>query len=499
MLNIILDNDVVIELLSKSQNDIQYCFSRSQKSFVRVWLPCCSLSWLETQIQISRCHPVSFLLNQGVQWLTSLSAHWAEIPPTCPNKTQAMISLDAATLPGTTVIWTNSSSFTSLHPSIEWGDHEFIYSMLAQYETQPDLVDLVNQQLRLRPKLEKGLFKVLQHGRFVSNEAVLERELANYIGAKHCITLASGTDALLIALLTVGVKPGREVIISPFNSIATARIITLLGAKPVFVDIDPHTYTLDPTLLANAITEKTRTIVANNLYGQCADFAAINAIAKQRQLPIIEDASSSFGATHRNFKSGNLATISYTNFAPNHPLSTYGSGGACFTQSEMLANRMRQLSGQSQQTMEASSIIGINSQLDTFQAGILLAKLTIFPQELAERLKVADRYHQLLKSSQERIKLPTVMAVNQSVYAQYTIEIDHRDQVQQDMQQQGIPTTVIYPVPLHLHSALAMLKHGVGSFPVAERVAQQVLSLPIHPYLTEEMQIKIVKILKSVL
>ena len=496
MLNIVLDNEIVLGLLSKSSNDTQHCFVRLQKSPIRFWLPCCLLSFLETQLRSANYHPLTHLLhNQEVELLSSLAAHWHEIPVDCTNKTQALMSLDAAILPGATIIWTADPNFISIHPDIEWGDHEFVYSMLAQYEDEPLLVDLVSQQLQLRPSLEKHIFNVFKHGQYLAGKEVkqLEQELSAYVGASHCVTTANSTDALLIALMAIEVQAGNEVIISPFNTIATAQMVVLLGAKPVFVDIDPDTYNLDQQHLEAVINHKTKAIIASNLYGQCADFNSINDIAKQHGLVVIEDATQSFGATYHGLKSGQLATISYTSFSPFQTLGTYGEGGACFTNDDPLADRIQQL----QQHQENNTLIGINSHLNTLQASLLLAKLAVFPTELENRLKIAQTYNQLL-AEVSSVKIPQIASYNTSVYTYYTIAVTNRKRLQQKLQQRdNIPTAMYYSTPLHLQPIFAYLRYQPGFFPVTEQASQQVLNLPMHPYLLEEMQTQIVTLIKS--
>ena len=496
MLNIVLDNEIVLGLLSKSSNDTQHCFVRLQKSPIRFWLPCCLLSFLETQLRSANYHSLTTLLNtQEVELLSSLAAHWHEIPTDCTHKTQALMSLDAATLPGATIIWTTDPNFVSIHSDIEWGDHEFVYSMLAQYEDEPLLVDLVSQQLQLRPLIEKRIFNVLKHGQYLAGQEVkqLEQELSAYVGTSHCFTTANSNDALLIALMAIGVQAGNEVIVSPFNTMASAEIIALLGAKPVFVDIDPHTYNLNPQQLEAVINHKTRAIIASNLYGQCADFNSINDIAKQHGLVVIEDATQSFGATYHGLKSGQLATISYTSFAPFQTLGTYGEGGACFTNNEELAARIQQL----RQHQEDNNLIGLNSHLNTLQASLLLAKLVAFPTELENRLEAAQIYNQLL-AEVSSVQIPQIASYNTSVYTHYTIAVTNRNQLQQTLQQRdNIPSTRYYSTPLHLQPIFAYLQYQAGSFPVAEQASQQVLNLPMHPYLLEEMQTQIVMLIKS--
>ena len=496
MLNIILDNDIVLELLSKSKNDTQHSFVRLQKSPARFWLPCCSLSSLETELDAASYHPLStLLLKDKVQWLSSLAAHCHHIPPNCRNKTQALMSLDAATLQGTTIIWTNQDQFSSVHTDIEWGDHEFVYSMLAQEEDEISFFDSESQQLSQRTTLEKQFFNVLKHGKFIAGAEVerLENELALYVGTKHCISLASVGDALLIALMAVNIKAGDEVITSPFNSTTTVKMITLLGAKPVFVDIEPTTYTINPLLLKSAIGWKTKAIIVTNLFGQCADFYAINQIANQYDLPVIEEATQSFGATYHLLKSGSLSAIGCAGFSASQPLAALGEGGAAFTDDDQLAEQMRQLRGDGER-QQNDSMMGIDSRLDTLQASLLIAQLNRFPNSLEKRRQIADNYNRLLEGS---VKTPNIVSHNTSVYAQYTIEVSHRDQLQQQLQQRGIPTAVYYPQPLHLQ--YSFLNQAQKTFSVAETVAQRVLSLPIHPYLTTETQSLIINTLKSLL
>lgn len=500
MLNIILDNDILLGLLSRTPNDIQHRYTRLQKSAVRFWIPCCSLSLLETQIVPARHHPLSTWLDgNNVQFLSSLAAHWRDIPANHRNKTQAMMSLDAAVLPGTTIIWTNNPKFESIPPEIEWGDHEAVYSMLAQYEDEQPLIDLVTPQLNLRHALEKSFVNVLKHGQYISGPEVqrLESQLAAYVGTKYCVTVASGSQALLMALKAVGVKAGDEVITSPFNFIATAEAIVSLGAKPVFVDIDPHTYNLNPLLLKTAITPKTKAIVPASLFGQCAEFDLIKLVASERKLPVIEDAGQSFGATYKNRHSCALSTIGCTSFFPSKPLGAYGNAGACFTDDDELAVLMRQLRVHGQDKQSHYRMIGLSSRLDTLQASILMAKLPVFSKEIENRAKVGATYTRLLNGL-PKIKVPVIASHNTSVYSQYTIEVDQRDLVQQQLKERGLSTAVHYSPPLHLQPAFAYLELSKGQFPVAEAVAQRVLSLPMHPYLTEEDQNKIVGMIKKV-
>lgn len=345
-------------------------------------------------------------------------------------------------------------------------------------------IDLKSQQDRIRPALDKRIAAVLEHGQYIMGPEVaeLEEKLAAYTGSKHCVSVSSGTDALLIALMALGIKAGDEVITTPFSFFATAEVIMLLGAKPVFVDIDPRTYNLDPKLIEAAITPQTKAIMPVSLYGQCADFDAINAIAAKHRLPVVEDAAQSFGGTYKGRKSCALSTIGCTSFFPSKPLGCYGDGGACFTDDDGLAKQMAMIRLAGQDRRYHHIMVGLNGRIDTLQAAILLAKLEIFADEIALRQKVAAKYTELL---QDRFVTPYIVPGNVSAYAQYTVEVDNRAAVQEKLNAAGIPTAVHYPIPLNLQPACAGLGFGEGALPVAEAAAKKVMSLPMHPYLTE--------------
>jgi UDP-2-acetamido-2-deoxy-ribo-hexuluronate aminotransferase len=353
-----------------------------------------------------------------------------------------------------------------------------------------EFVDLKAQQQRILPELERRMGAVLRHGRYILGPEIreLEEALAAYVGARHCIAVASGTDALLIAMMALGVGAGDEVITSPFTFIATGETIALLGATPVFVDIDGRTYNLDPSRLEAAVTPKTRAILPVSLYGQCADFRAINAVAAKYGIPVIEDAAQSFGATHRNRKSCALSTVGCTSFFPSKPLGCYGDGGACFTDDAALATAMRQIRVHGQDRRYHHSVLGLNGRMDTLQAAVLLAKMTIFQDEAETRARIAGRYGELLGDA---LVTPYIEAHNTSVYAQYTVQVDQRESVRTALQEHGIPTAVHYPVPLHRQPVFAGLGLPEGSFPVSESAATRVLSLPMHPYLTEADLVRI--------
>ncbi|OQW93233.1 MAG: aminotransferase DegT [Beggiatoa sp. IS2] len=357
---------------------------------------------------------------------------------------------------------------------------------------------LATQQQILRPVLEQNLFNVLKHGKYIDGPEVqrLERELAIYIGCKHCITIINGFEAMLIALMAVGVRAGDEVVTSPFASGSTAQAIMLLGAKPVFADISSRTYNINPDLIESVINHKTRAIIPINLFGQCADVFTINTVANKYYLPVIEDASDSFGATYHERYSCTLSAIGCINFSPTALFSTYGEGGACFTDDDQLAELIHQLRSLGQTEKYYCQSNGLSSRMNTLQASILLGKLPHFAKEIEKRVNIANTYNNLLEG---KAKTPIIESHNTSVYAQYVIQVDNRDRIRNSLQDQGIPTEIHYPFPLHLQPAFAYLHKEKGSFPIAESVAKRVLSLPLHPYLTDEEVSRVVDTLGEIL
>jgi UDP-2-acetamido-2-deoxy-ribo-hexuluronate aminotransferase len=362
-----------------------------------------------------------------------------------------------------------------------------------------EFCDLKSQYVRLKREIDAGIQGVLEHGHFILGPEVtkLEENLAQYVGVKYCITCANGTDALQIAQMAIGVGPGDEVITPGFTYIATAETVALLGAKPVYVDIEPRTYNLDPLQLEAAISPRTKAIIPVSLYGQCADMDAINKIAAKYKIPVIEDAAQSFGATYKGRKSCSLSTIACTSFFPTKPLGAYGDGGAIFTDDEELATSMRQIARHGQDRRYHHIRIGINSRLDTIQAAILLVKLTHFEQDIALRQKVAASYDEIFSSTmkslgdkklncdicdtqQSTLVLPHIETFNTSVYAQYTVRVKNRDIVLGGMKRAGIPVAIHYPIPLNKQPAVAdqmvNMFHG-------DEAAKHVISLPMHPYL----------------
>lgn len=355
-----------------------------------------------------------------------------------------------------------------------------------------DFIDLKTQQARLKDRIDAGIQRVLAHGQYILGPEVaeLEEKLAAYTGAKYCISVANGTDALQIALMALGVGPGDEVITPGFTYIATAEAAAVLGAKPAYVDIDPRTYNLDPALLEAAITPRTKAIIPVSLYGQCADFDAINVIAAKHGITVIEDAAQSFGASYKGRKSGNLSTIATTSFFPSKPLGCYGDGGAIFTSDDELAKVMRQIARHGQEKRYHHVRIGLNSRLDTLQAAILLPKLEIFDDELNQRRRVADTYQELLAETD--VQTAHIEKHNLSAWAQYTVRVAERAQVKHRLEVAGIPTAIHYPLPLNRQPAVADTD---SSLPHGDLASEQVISLPMHAYLESSDQVFIVRTL----
>jgi UDP-2-acetamido-2-deoxy-ribo-hexuluronate aminotransferase len=364
-------------------------------------------------------------------------------------------------------------------------------------------IDLKAQQRAILPALLERIHRVLSHGQYVMGPEIkeLETRLAEYVGVKHALTCSSGTDALLMPLMAYGVGPGDAVFTTPFTFIATAEVIQLLGATPVFVDIDPRTFNIDPDALAAAVQNlgknprtaglRPRCVIPVDLFGQPADYAAINSLAEQHGMFVLEDAAQSFGATYRGKRAGALAQVAATSFFPAKPLGCYGDGGAIFTDDDELAEILRSIRIHGQGTHKYDNVrIGLNGRLDTMQAAILLVKLEIFDAEVAARQEVVNRYSQGL---QEVVRVPEVAPDCTSVWAQYSVLSDRRDELQQQLKTAGVPTAVYYPLPLHLQGAFAHMGHRAGDFPVSERAAERIFSLPMHPYLEEADQDRIIR------
>ena len=374
-------------------------------------------------------------------------------------------------------------------------------------------IDLATQQKRIRDKIESNILAVLDHGQYIMGPEIntLESRLAEYVGARHAIGCASGTDALLLALLACRIGPGDAVFTSPFTFIATAEVISLLGAVPVFVDIDPETFNIDPANLDRAVSALKskdsnlhplpitnnplrlipKAVIGVDIFGLPADYERIGSIAEEHDLFVIEDAAQSFGAQLNGTKTCSFGNIACTSFFPAKPLGCYGDGGMCFTDDDELSIVMASLRVHGKGDHKYDNVrIGINGRLDSLQAGILLAKFDIFPEEIELRQQVADRYATLLGPFSP-IKIPTVTPGATSAWAQYSVlatDEPQRTEIQNNLKEAGIPTAIYYPQPLHLQSAFSSLGYQKDDFPISEDCARRIFSLPMHPYLTEEEQ-----------
>lgn len=353
-----------------------------------------------------------------------------------------------------------------------------------------NFIDLKAQYADLKESIDAGIHGVLEHGRFIMGPEVkqLEETLATWCGATHCVTVSSGTEALLISLMALGVKAGDEVVTTPFTFVSTAEVIALLGATPVFVDVQADTCNIDPAAIEAAITPKTKAILPVSLYGQVADMDEINAIAARHgDIPVIEDGAQSFGATYKGRKSCNLSTFGCTSFFPSKPLGCYGDGGAIFSNDDKLAQICRELRVHGQERRYYHTRIGVGGRMDTIQCAVLLAKFPKFEWELEQRDAAGARYLEMLQGA-PGVTLPVVRPDRSSVWGQFTIQTDDREGLVARLKEKGVPTAVHYPVPLHKQPAFADLCVVPGSLEHAERVSTRVVSLPMHPYLDQETQ-----------
>ncbi len=355
-----------------------------------------------------------------------------------------------------------------------------------------EFIDLRRQYQRMKAEIDQALASVVKSGRFILGEPVrrLEKELAGFVGVPEAIGVSSGTDGLLLSLMALDVRPGEEIITTPFTFIATAEVISLLGARVVFADIDPQTYNLDPAAVEEVVRArrargKLRGIIAVSLFGQCADLDALTEVAEEAGLFLIEDACQSLGATYKGRPSGGITELAVTSFFPAKPLGAYGDGGMIFCRHRGLGARLRALRVHGQRERYRHEEIGLNARLDALQAAVLLVKLKHFSEEIALRQHWAKAYDQRLAKISP-VTPPFIAPGNTSVFAQYSIRVPERDALARYLKERGIPTAIHYPVPLHLQPAFASLGYRQGDFPVAEAVSQEILSLPFHPYLTQE-------------
>lgn len=524
--HLILDVNVIVDLWlqEKSADETEAIFAEAQTGHAKLWV---STSALTTLDYVARCafkkrgiSPQAVVelipklvehLLENANILTNHGFEQLEIYRLATDFEDAQIAASVRSLAGQEVcIVTEDDSFDSLGELPCKSPAEALVWLRNKEHAQSSkdrpmpFIDLAAQQVVIRPQLEHNIETVLRHGQYIMGPEIkqLEERLAEYVGVKHCISASSGTDTLLIAMMALGIKAGDEVITTPFTFIATGEMIALLGAIPVFVDIDPRTYNIDPGKIKAAITPKTKAIMPVSLYGQCADMDAINTIAEKHGLPVIEDAAQSFGATYKGKKSCALSTIGSTSFFPSKPLGCYGDGGALFTNDDKLAKLMREIRLHGQDRRYHHPIIGINGRMDTLQAAIVLAKMDIFDQEVKARAEIGARYTHLISSlrgaeGDAAIQPPHIEPHNTSVYAQYTILVENREAVQKKLNGAGIPTAVHYPITLNLQPTFAQLNKPAGSFPIAEEITKRVMSLPMGPDISISDQDRIVSVLQE--
>lgn len=366
--------------------------------------------------------------------------------------------------------------------------------------TNMQFIDLKKQYQVLRDPINARIQRVLDHGQYIMGPEVqeLETALATHTGARHCVTVASGTEALLMSLMALGIKPGDEVITTSFTFIATAEVIVLVGAKPVFIDVERDSCNMDVSQLEARITPRTKAIMPVSLYGQCSDMDEINAIAQKHGIPVIEDAAQSFGATYKGRKSCNLSTIGCTSFFPSKPLGCYGDGGAVFTNDDALAQALREIRVHGQSGRYYHTRVGVGGRMDTLQCAVVLGKLERFDWEIEQRHRIGARYQALMSDLPDGARTVAVRPDRDSVWAQFTVMVPRRDEIIASLKAAGVPTAIHYPRPIHGQPAYA--EYAVeGATPVSDELAAQVMSLPMHPDLDETTQDLIVAALRTAL
>lgn len=358
-----------------------------------------------------------------------------------------------------------------------------------------NFIDLQSQYQKYKSEIDKEIHEVLDTSVYIMGDKVsaLEKNLAKFVGVKHAIACSSGTDALILALMSIDIQPGDEIITTPFTFIATSETIAFLGAKPVFVDIDAKTFNMDLTLIEEKITSKTKVIMPVSLFGQIPDMDKINQIAKVHNLKVIEDAAQSFGAEYKGKKSCSLSNLACTSFFPAKPLGCYGDGGAVFTDDDELATKIRVILNHGQTKRYVHSRIGINGRLDSIQAGILNVKLKYYAEEIIKREQIAQKYNNELKN----VTTPYVAPNSFSVWAQYCILVKNRDAMLSKCSNNGIPTGVYYPIPLHLQEVFEYLGYKEGDFPITEKISKNIMALPMSAFLTNEEQNYVIEVING--
>lgn len=505
MKNIVLDADVAVAWALEG---------RRTEAGERIWLYAGAVEAMRTgairHMSRSSDLPEQDVVEQAKALMMSYAEdkQWLGVPA-CDdhvfqfdNPHEAMLIQALDRFPsGSVTLLTESASLLEEGDERIMSSHQYRRPTISN-ESPVAFIDLPAQQDAIRHDLETRIQRVLGHGQYINGPEVAELEdtLASYVGVEHCIGVSSGTDALLVAMMALGIGAGDEVITTPFTFIATGEMIAFLGATPIFADIDSKTYNIDPAAIEPLITDRTKAIVPVSLYGQCADMDAINAIGERHGIPVIEDAAQSFGAVYKGRRSCGLSPVGATSFFPSKPLGGYGDGGAVFTNDADLAKVMREIREHGQDRRYHHPRIGINGRLDALQAAILLAKTRQFEWERCERVGVANRYAAgLADLVGKKIVLPYVTEGCVSVYAQYTIQVEDREAFVAKMQEKKVPTAVHYPVPLHMQPVFASSQHPLGSLPKSEYAAEHVVSLPMHPYMSKPDQMRIIEAVRQAL
>ena len=533
-MDLLIDIDIAVDVCAKRlphHADADLALAKCRHEGGRLWLYTGSVQTLEyvirgelkRSIEASgrsigagqlqyRTRQLLTTFAEDKQWLAALASEGAVFDSADPEDEQLVRALSRFA-PGTIKLLTRDENLRQRHSDLCITPAEYLAQAAPALDQQ--FIDLATQQAAIRPQLEHNIHRVLHHGQYILGPEVreLETRLQQYTGAKHCVTVASGTDALLISLMALGIGPGDEVITTPFTFVATVEVIVLVGARPVFVDIDPATCNIDATLIEAKITTRTKAIMPVSLYGQPPDMDAINAIAARHGgIPVIEDAAQSFGATYKGNKSCNLSTIGCTSFFPSKPLGCYGDGGAIFTSDDALAQACREIRVHGQSDRYLHTRIGVGGRMDSIQCAVVLAKLERFEHEIAQRQAVARRYHALLAAgaggnddapsaatASARLNIELLPWPNDdrtSVFAQYTLLVEERQALQDKLKAAGVPTAVHYPMPMNQQPAYAHLCCP-DCTPRAQAIAQRVMSLPMHADLTQAAQRRIVDALQA--
>ena len=514
MKNLVLDVNIILDLWlqrvpEEALLSITELVAKDDDKNYWTWVSSSSLSTLEyvTQRQLKKDGMSAEQAKQAtkalvtdllsnVRLLTQFGFHQAEALQISSDLEDAQIVMAASSLQGSTAIVTNDKRFQTADKVSQIILQE-VHIWLEQESDHPiEFIDLKTQQDAIRPQLERNIHQVLEHGRYIMGPEVglLEEKLAEYTEAKHCITVASGTEALLISLMAMGIQPGDEVITTPFTFVATAEVIVLLGAKPVFVDIEADTCNIDASLIEAAITPKTKAIMPVSLYGQPADMDEINEIAAKYDLPVIEDAAQSFGATYKGKKSCNLSTIGCTSFFPSKPLGCYGDGGAIFTNDDEIAQACKEIRVHGQSKRYVHTRIGVGGRMDTLQCAIVLTKLERFDWEIEQRIAIGLRYNELMDNAE--IRRTQQRDDRSSVFAQYTILSGDRGQIETRFKEAGVPTAIHYPLPLNQQPTYKYLCCQECT-PISRKTAKYVTSLPMSSDLIITDQQKITQILRA--